>query len=225
MALAPPLDPSRLYLATGDDVNPRRPWFTGDVWSSVSIAGVGTQLGILIAHPCSIRGKNGSISERLLFAAVEKHRKVPDAHWESGYYSRMPLKGLPLSDEFHAVNFDLVGNVAKAELTKGNRIACLHHPGINQMQQRLVFHLTRMEIPTLYFQAAFRHTYWEADLLEEWATELNSVHPDPYKTFDEWIRGGDPVRQARLQDDEQVAPIWTEMRIAIRSERAKSSAH
>lgn len=224
MALEPPLDRGSLYRATGSDVNPHRPWFTGDIWLSVEIAGVGTKPGMLIAHPCSIRGRNGSISERLLFAAVEKHRKVPDEKWEAGYFSRMPLKELPLPGGFHTVNFDLIGSAAKADLEAGDRIACLHYPGINQLQQRLVAHLTRTENPTGYFQAAFRHIYWEAELLEEWATELHSMHTEPHKTFDAWIRDGNPVRQDRLLAEEQFVPVWREMRTQIQSELTKVAA-
>lgn len=57
MNLATYTEPDELYLARGVEVNANRPLFTGDVLLHVAIPGVqGGGLGIVIAHPCSIRG-------------------------------------------------------------------------------------------------------------------------------------------------------------------------
>lgn len=51
MSLEPAARPERLYSALGLDVNPHRPLFTGDVFSSVGIPGVGESAAIVIGHP------------------------------------------------------------------------------------------------------------------------------------------------------------------------------
>ena len=69
MSLEPAASPARLYSAVGADVNRHRPLFTGDVFLLVDIPGVGTSPAIVIAHPCSLRGKNGTLAERTPVAA------------------------------------------------------------------------------------------------------------------------------------------------------------
>ena len=198
MSLEPAADPARLYLAVDANVNPCRPIFTGDIFSYIDIPGVGSAPAIVIGHPCSIRGKNGTLAERTPVAAVEAHDRVPAAHWSDGYFNKMPLDGLPLDATFHVARLDLFGLALTSELIAAQRIACLSHPGINQLQQRLVHHQTRLVVPTGQFQQAFDHTYEEADLLEDWKTELSDIDDDPESSFEVWIREGSPNRQSRL---------------------------
>lgn len=62
-------DPADLYLARGEEVNPNRPIFTGDVFDEVAIADVQTGgLAIVVAHPCSFRVGGGQLRDRLLAA-------------------------------------------------------------------------------------------------------------------------------------------------------------
>lgn len=216
MSLEPASSPDRLYLAVGEDVNPSRPLFTGDVFERLDIPGVGETAGILVGHPCSIRGRAGSLQRSLPIAAVESHDVVPDEKWSTGYLNRMALPGLPLDHGFHVVRLDLFGLVATATVMAATRVACLSHPGINQLQQRLVFHQTRLEVPTGQFQAAFDHTYEEADLLEEWVTDLDGDEASLLSDFETWIRDGDPSRQDRLKVPQERAPLRREMRAEIR---------
>lgn len=215
MNLEPAADPARLYLAVGANVNLCRPIFTGDIFSDIDIPGVGSSTAIVIGHPCSIRGKNGKLAERTPVAAVRAHDQVPAARWSDGHFSKMPLDGLPLEAEFHVARLDLFGLALTSELVNAQRLACLSHPGINQLQQRLVFHHTRLAVPTDQFQQAFDHTYEEADLLEEWITELADIDDNPESSFECWIREGDPNRQSRLESHEERAPIRREMRQEI----------
>ena len=136
--------------------------------------------------------------------------------WSSGYFNRMPLAGLPLREPFHVARLDLFGLACTDALFATDRIACLSHPGINQLQQRIVYHQTRLALPTGQFHQAFEHTYEEADLLEEWNTELSDVEDEPVASFEGWIREGNPTRQRRLEDSQERAPIRREMREAIR---------
>ena len=84
------------------------------------------------------------------------------------------------------------------------------------LQQRLVCHLTRVEVPTSKFWEAFGHTYEEADLLEEWTEELaSSLGPEGAAAeFDSWLRA--ERRQDRLRDPQQRASIRSDMRKEIR---------
>lgn len=174
----------------------------------------------MIGHPCSIRGKNGKLAERTPVAAVENHDRVPEVRWSDGYFNKMPLDGLPLEAPFHVARLDLFGLALTNELVAAQRLACLSHPGINQLQQRLVHHQTRLVVPTGQFQQAFDHTYEEADLLEDWNTELSDIDDDPESSFEAWIRGGSPNRQSRLQIHEERAPIRREMRQEIKNRLA-----
>ena len=215
MDLDPPLEPPRLYVAVAPDVNSYRPWFTGDIWDNVQIAGVGDSAAMIIGHPCSIRGKGGKIADHLPVVAIEEHNPVPDDNWATGYYNRMPLKGLPLPGAFHVARFDQIGLAPRASLSAATRIADLQHLGINQLQQRLVFHFTRAAMATKRFQEAFHHTYSEADLIEEWMTELHPIDPDPERSFGEWMGQGSPSRLDKLRDFQERAPIQREMNTEI----------
>lgn len=224
MSLEPAADPGRLYLAVGPDVNPYRPLFTGDIYTEVDIPGVGTSPAVVIGHPCSIRGRHGSLSERTPVATVEVHEELPVTRWSNGYFNRMPLAGLPLGGGFHVARLDQFGLALTRELLDGQRIACMSHPGINQLQQRMVFHQTRLEVPTHQFQGAFDHTYEEADLLEEWTTDLADIDERPGSSFESWMREGDPSRQDRMVVHEERAPIRREMRAAITRRRSQGRA-
>ena len=215
MSLEPAAEPERLYLAVGADINSHRPLFTGDIFPDIEIPGVGPSTAIIIGHPCSIRGKNGQLAERTPVAAVKTHAPVPTKRWSIGYFSMMPLAGLPAEGEFHVAHLNLFGLALTSELVTAERLACLSHPGINQLQQRLVFHQTRLEVPPGKFQQAFDHTYEEAELLEDWATDLSVVDDCPVSSFESWIREGSPDRQSRLKIREERASIRREMRKEI----------
>ncbi len=210
----------RLYAAVGDEVNAARPLFTGDVFDELDIPGVGLTAGILIGHPCSIRGRSGAVQPQLPIAVVESHDVVPAEKWASGFFNRVPLPDLPLHGGFHVARLDRFGLVPTEAVRGAARVACLSHPGINLLQQRLLFHQTRLEVPVGQFQAAFDHTYEEADLLEEWVTELDGNEDDLVAAFELWIREGSTPRQERLISHQERAPIRREMRTEIRRRRS-----
>ena len=205
----------------GGDVNPFRPLFTGDIYTSIDIPGLGESLAIVIGHPCSFRGRNGRLNQRTPVASIEAHEKVSAPRWAKGFFNRMPLAGLPLDNMFHVARLDRFGLALTSEILETTRIACLSHTGINQLQQRLVFHQTRLVVPTAKFHEAFDHTYEEADLLEEWCTDLESTGPGTVSGFEAWIRGGRPSRQELLRQPQQRAQVRREMRDAITQEHAE----
>lgn len=222
MALEPATDPLRLYSAIGPEVSRYRPLFTGDIFNCVEIPGVGSSPAMVIGHPCSFRGRNGKLAERTPVASVTPHQRLPPHSWSKGYFNRMPLPGLPPEDEFHVALLDRFGLAVTTDLLNAERVACLSHAGINQLQQRLVFHQTRLEIPTSKFHEAFAHTYEEADLLEEWSTELDGTEDDTVASFESWIRAGDPSRQSLLAVPQERAPLRRALRREV-SRRTSTS--
>ena len=108
--------PGHLYLARADEVPHSRPLFTGDVFEDVPIPGVQESGGaIVLAHPCSIRGKNAKLLESILVGAVGAPDEVPPQKWESGYLDRMPLPELGGPDTSFAVAW--LGRIGLASKT------------------------------------------------------------------------------------------------------------
>ena len=134
-----------LYLARGQDVNSSRPAFTGDVFASVPIPGVqDSGMAIIVAHPCTMRGPQARMRERVLVAAVREHVPVLREAWRKGYYGLMPLPEL-INGNLHVGQFDELGKALTVDLTTDKRVACLSEYGVNLLQQRLIWHLTRLE--------------------------------------------------------------------------------
>lgn len=206
-------DPNHLYRARGDEVEPNRPLFTGDVLDDVPIPGVqDAGRAIVVAHPCAMRA-GPTLAERVLVAAVEPAGATNPNQWASGFFDRMPLP--ELRGDFHVAWLDRVGRAATADLLSTTRVACLTPVGVNLLQQRLVFHMTRFSIPTSQLWEAFGNTYEEADMLEEWLEDVDDVGQQT-AAFEAWIREGEPSRQIRLRDPQQRASVRAEMRTTIK---------
>jgi hypothetical protein len=213
--------PDHLYLARTDEVSPYRPFFTGDVFDDLAIPGVQHEgAAIIIAHPCAMRGKNARLLDKVLVASVESHQKVPAHKWADGYYDRMPLPDLQgAGTAFEVAWLERLGRAERMHLLAAKRIACLSSVGVNLLQQRTVFHLTRVDIPTAKIWEAFSHTYEEAELLEEWTEALAAsgvTADDAAQSFETWIRQEN--RQERLRDPQARAPIRAEMRRTLRNQ-------
>jgi hypothetical protein len=92
--------------------------------------------------------------------------------------------------------------------------------GVNLLQQRLVWHLTRFEVPTFRLQEAFAHTYEEADILEEWSDilcEAGWVVADAAARFEQFVRTAG--RSGRpLQGDLRDAQLRSAVRTTCRTE-------
>lgn len=209
--------PDDLYLARGDEVNPNRPLFTGDVFAEVEIPGVEEGgMAIVVAHPCAFRLGGGQVGDRLLVARVRPFTKQGTSAWRSRYLDKMPLTDLA-GTGFWAGHLDLIGRCRVDSLGSSGRIACLSSFGINVLQQRLTCHMTRAEVPTSTFDQAFSHTFDEADLLEEWTDALAESGWSPVRAaaeFERFIRSGNPRWQDRLKDPQMRSAV----RRACRSE-------
>lgn len=205
-----------LYLTRADEVSEHRPLFTGDVIRGPSIGDAqGTNLVMIIAHPCAMRS-GPHLSPSVLAAAVRPHPAEAPARWADGFFNRMPLPDLEGDGgAFHVAWLEQIGLVSTEDLQNGQRIACLSTIGVNILQQRLVFYLTRLEVETSVLWEAFSHTYEESDLLEEWVESLHDVEPTPTESFESWIREGSPTRQDRLRDAQYRSQIRAELRVEI----------
>lgn len=206
-----------LYLARISEVSEFRPLFTGDVIRSVSIPGVSdVETVMVIAHPCAMRA-GPQLADQVLAAAVRPHTAQPSARWVEGFFNRMPLPDLGGDGgSFHVAWLEQIGLVSTEELLNAERIACLSPVGVNILQQRLVFYLTRVEIKTSVLWEAFAHTYEESDLLEEWTEGLQGLDSSPTTSFESWIQEGSPTRQDRLRDAQYRPQIRSELRAELR---------
>lgn len=161
-----------------------------------------------------MRGPSAALRDRVLVASVDSHQAVPAKKWSDGYFDRMPLPELRGEGQsFEVAWLGRLGQAERQHLLLAGRIACLSSVGVNVLQQRLVFFLTRTEVPTSKLWEAFAHTYEEADLLEEWTEALAAAgigSDDAAASFDVWIKA--ESRQDRLKDPQQRAPLRSEMR-------------
>lgn len=212
--------PDDLYLARGQDVNIHRPLFTGDILAEVAIPGVQERgLAIVIAHPCSMRGPEARLASSVLMAAVREHDPVGREAWRRQHYRLMPFPELTGSG-LHVAHLDEIGRAATSNDMVVGRVACLTEFGINLLQQRLIWHLTRLAVPTFKLQEAFGHTHEEADLLEEWTETLAGARisrADAAASFEQFLRARTEhgrTRQADLRDPQRRSAV----RIACRSE-------
>ena len=100
-------EPAELHLARGDEVNERRPVFTGDIFADVAVPGVhGSDMAMIVAHPCSMRGP------------------------VRGYYDMTPLPEVD-GTQMYVGRFSHLGMVPTAELATASRQGCLSVYGVN----------------------------------------------------------------------------------------------
>lgn len=127
------------------------PYQQGDVFNDVAMPGQGVGLAMLFLHPCTMR-QGTRLRDRLTVVRVEpvSTKKMLDdaAHW-AGRNKVMPLPDLLANrSSAHVADFMEIATVTAAEILRTSRIAQLSLKGRLQMQQRIVFHLTRYA-PTL----------------------------------------------------------------------------
>lgn len=207
-----------LYLAaTRDEVEPSRPVLTGDVFEDVVIPGVdGTGLGIVLTHPCSMRTDGVTLAKRLLMASVSASGAIPLKSWKTGHFKVMPLP--LLMGKHHSALFEEMGMVESTILRETNRVACLTPYGINLLQQRFVWYLTRFLAPSHRLGEASEAVFQEVELCSEWVLEATSHGRDPAaaeQAFHRWIRSTDESgtrRQNLLREPQRRAGIRREMR-------------
>lgn len=164
--------PDELYLYRGDEVNPNRPELTGDVFAEISIPGLeGIGLAVVVTHPCAMR-RGMALNDRVMMARVRESEDLPPKAWLRHHFDKAPLPDLVTDGHQYVACLDQVGLASSQELTADQRIACLSPFGVNLLQQRLIWHLTRFCVPTPKLQESIEHILEEAELQEEWNDTL-----------------------------------------------------
>ena len=210
--------PDQLYLARGDDVNPLRPLFTGDVVDDVAIPASRSRYGGGYCASCHAR--EAPTCPRVLVAAVEKHSRIGRSAWTEGHAGLMPLPDLLEAGGLWVARLDDIGRARTKGVTASRRLACLSPFGINLMQQRFIWRMTRHQVPTALLQEASAHTFEEADLLEEWNDTICPAGATPDQaaaSFEAFLRA-DCGHGRTLQNDLRDPQRRSSVRIACRSE-------
>ncbi|MDQ6782704.1 MAG: hypothetical protein M3063_04535 [Actinomycetota bacterium] len=149
--------------------------------------------------------------------------------WTKRFFDRMPLPDLE-GDDFRAAHFNDVGQAVTSDLGAARRVACLSEVGINILQQRLTFHLTRVEVPTNLFNQEFAHTMEEADLLEDWVDTLTDAGWSKASAeirFETFLRSRTPTLRDELLDAQARSHVRTACRreaVRLVAEEVRRSA-
>lgn len=175
--LETPRDVGDIYLARADEVEVYRPIVTGDVFSGVHIPGVDDtekNLAMVVTHPCSMRGANGRLNDKVTFARVSEFDPFPLRAWPKLHQKKMPLPELlaPGDAAFFLTELEEAGRVRTSDVAYDRRIACLSDFGIMLMLQRLVFSHTREIVDINTLTQVVEHVLEEVRLLEEWNQEI-----------------------------------------------------
>lgn len=219
--LEAPHSAEELYLARGEEVSEARPLLTGDVLEGVHIPGLeGSGHALILEHPCSMR-RGPDLVPRILVAHVEVSQPLPLHRWTTGHFRQMPLPELPGLPSA-AARFDEIGGVSSRDLPAARRTASLSRRGINLLQQRFIWHLTRFVVPTHLLDLAASGVFEEVDLAEEWiveALECGESAEEAFRSFHDWIREPDDTgtsRQDQLADAQHISLVRRELRAELR---------
>ena len=206
VALAAPRSSEELYLARGDDVVPSRPILTGDVFADVERdTDDHDGLAMVVAHPCSMRGRGGTLLPSIAVAPIRPYQTVPFERWPGGHFKVLPLPGLYGADDIsRAVHLLELSAVLSSELGRSRRILTLSGRGIHVLQQRLVYSLTRVVVGLDRLQEQSAAVLLEAELEEEWVDELAEGDLDAAaQDFAAYMDGGhrEALKDATLRSD------------------------
>jgi hypothetical protein len=198
-----------------------RPLLQGDVFEGIVLPGFGDQPRKvqIINHPCAMR-TGANLTPRITVAPVEPHAAVTGRGWD-GNLRIMPLPNLADGTHF-ATKFVDVTSAPAQQLTRPRRIATLSHQGIYVLQQRVVKHYTRVEMPLELFRRESAAVLTEAVLQWEWIEDVlteaeladDSAVEAEAKAFDAWLGEGDPSRRKLLENDIHHADVRRQARRA-----------
>lgn len=162
------IDAEDLYEERGA-VSYARPLLQGDVFADVQVPGLSeAPLTVqIVTHPCSMR-RGTDLNDRIQVVPVEAYQRVNN--W-AGHVRVMPLPDLHEDGGHHAAKFVDLSAAAAGELSVDKRIASLSQRGILVLQQRLVMHSTRVEMPVAIFREQSAPVLAEAEMQEIW-TEI-----------------------------------------------------
>lgn len=203
-----PIESESLYDERGN-VSWARPLLQGDVFDGMVLPGFGDlpMKVQIINHPCAMR-MGANLTPRITVAPVEPHPPVTGQHGWDGNLRVMPLP--ELIDEKHFATKLVDVTAAPAELlTRALRIATLSHQGIYVLQQRLIKHYTRVEMPLELLRRESAAVLTEGVLQWDWIEEVltaaeqadESAIEAEAKVFDTWLGEGNPSSRELLRDE------------------------
>jgi hypothetical protein len=173
--LAAPASAGELYLGRGEDIAPGRPLLTGDVFTGVAVdADDHDGTVMVVAHPCSMRGRQGRLVSRIVIAPIRPYQHVAFENWPDGHFKMMPLPHLDGEDDdkSRAVHLLELSAVRSDQLSHERRVLSLTQRGIYVLQQRLVYSLTRVAVGLDKLQEQIAHVLLEAEIEEQWVDDL-----------------------------------------------------
>lgn len=201
------IEPEALYDERGT-VSWARPLLQGDVFDDVVLPGFSDQpMKVqIISHPCAMR-RGADLTPRITVAPVESYQRVTGERW-NGNLRVMPLPEL-IDEKHFATKFVDVTAAPATLLTRARRIATLSHQGIYILQQRLIKHYTRVEMPLELLRRESAAVLTEAVLQWDWLETVltdEELSNEPAidaegKAFDTWLSEGDPPRRDLLRNE------------------------
>ena len=220
-------DWSQLYRARGVEVEPGRPLLTGDVFENSTVRDLDGEFQsktvMIVQHPCAMRLNGVDLVPGLLVAEIEKHQLLKPERW-TGFMRIMPLPDLKADHEeaaerHHAAYFNKP-HVVRPDML-GTRIASLSVRGVNLLLQRWVHHNSRVVVPTSTYVKVIGGVFEEADLVEEWCGERQSLDNSAAAAeCVSWLReepaDGGPTRQRQLDDEQYRSSVRKQMRQRLR---------
>jgi hypothetical protein len=217
------IESESLYDERGN-VSWARPLLQGDVFDGIVLPGFGDQpMKVqIINHPCAMR-TGANLTPRITVAPVEPH---PQVFGQRGWDGNLRVMPLPvLIDEKHFATKLVDVTAAPAELlTRPQRIATLSHQGIYILQQRLIKHYTRVEMPLELLRRESAAVLTEGVLQWDWVEDVlteaeladESAIEAEAKAFDTWLGEGDPSRRELLRNEIHHTDVRKEAQRAAR---------
>jgi hypothetical protein len=214
------IESDSLYDERGN-VSWARPLLQGDVFDGIILPGFGDQPRKvqIINHPCAMR-TGADLTPRITVAPVERHAAVTGRGWD-GNLRVMPLPDLADGTHFATKFVDVTAAPAE-QFTRPRRIATLSHQGIYILQQRVVKHYTRVEMPLELLRRESAAVLTESVLQWEWIEDVltgaeladEAAVEAEAKVFDAWLGQGDPSRRELLRNDVHHADVRRQARRA-----------
>lgn len=213
-----------LYEERGE-VSWARPLLQGDVFDGIILPGFGEEpMKVqIINHPCAMR-VGANLLPRITVAPVVSHSVVVGERGWNGNLRIMPLSELWGGDNF-ATKFIDVTAAPLELLTRSCRIATLSHQGIYVLQQRLIKHYTRVEMPlellrnesAAVLAEAEMQWFWVEEVLTDLELKDESLIESEANAFDAWLSDGEPKRRNLLKQEIQHADLRRQAQRASRS--------
>jgi hypothetical protein len=212
--------PEQLYRARGDEVNPLRPYYTGDVFQHVRIAEVQEDgFGIIMSQACTMRGPDGSLKETLWVAPVRPNDPIPATAWPKHHIRQMPLPEL-IGGDFYVVDLPNMGRARTEGLRNDTRIACLEEFGVNMLHQRMINNMSRVEVPLHQITEFTTANFLEADLLEEFSDTVCAAgvpHAEAVAAFEELMSQPASTGARRLRTGLRNPSLRSSVRKTVRN--------